>query len=80
VSGVYFWRCHSSDELVGEQADGKLSDRFFGMRLQSDQSAVTAEAVRQRRTIYSNSVRSNSFPAAFEFDARFTSGGPADGL
>ncbi len=70
VSGVYFWRCQSADELVGEQADGKFSDRFFGMRLQSDQSAVTAEAVRQRRTIFANGVRSNSFPAALEFEAR----------
>jgi two-component system NtrC family sensor kinase len=70
VSGVYFWRCQPSDELVGEQADGKLSDRFFGMRLQPDQSAVTAEAVRQRRTIFSSNVRSKTFPAALEFEAR----------
>ena len=70
VSGVYFWRCQSADELVGEQADGKLSDRFFGMRLESNQSAVTAEAVRQRRTIFANGVRSQVFPAAFEFEAR----------
>jgi two-component system NtrC family sensor kinase len=70
VSGVYFWRCQSADELVGEQADGKLSDRFFGMRLLSDQSAVTAEAVRQRRTIFANGVRSQAFSAAFEFEAR----------
>jgi len=33
VSGVYFWRRLSGDELVGEQADGKLADRFIGLRL-----------------------------------------------
>ncbi len=70
VSGAYFWRCHAGDELVGEQADGKLSERFVGIRLRPDQSAVTAEAVRQRRTIFANRVRSKTFPAAMEFDAR----------
>ena len=42
VSGVYFWRCHSADELVGEQAYGKMSDRFTGLRMRADDSAVTA--------------------------------------
>ena len=69
VSGVYFWRCHFADELVGEQADGKLAERFVGIRLRPDQSAVTAEAVRQRRTIFANRVHSAPFPAA-EFEAR----------
>ncbi len=70
VSGAYFWRCHFADELVGEQADGKLADRFVGIRLRPDQSAVTAEAVRQRRTIFANHVKSATFPAATEFEAR----------
>ena len=70
VSGVYFWRCHFADELVGEQADGKLAERFVGMRLRPDQSTVTAEAVRQRRTIFANHVQSVTFPAALEFEAR----------
>ncbi|MGA2103652.1 MAG: GAF domain-containing protein, partial [Candidatus Sulfotelmatobacter sp.] len=70
VSGVYFWRCQAGDELVGEQADGKLMERFAGMRLRPDQSAVTADAVRQRRTIFANHVHSKTFPAAAEFDAR----------
>jgi PAS domain S-box-containing protein len=69
VSGVYFWRCHFADELVGEQADGKLAERFVGMRLRPDQSAVTAEAVRQRRTIFANHVKSVAFPAAAEYGA-----------
>ena len=70
VSGVYFWRCDFADELVGEQADGKLAEAFIGIRLRPDQSAVTAEAVRQRRTIFANHVKSAAFPAATEFEAR----------
>jgi len=70
VSGVYFWRCQFADELVGEHADGKLAERFIGMRLRPEQSAVTAEAVRQRRTIFANHVKSSAFPAAVEFEAR----------
>ena len=69
VSGVYFWRCHLADELVGEQADGKLSERFAGLRLNPDQSAVTAEAVRQRRTIFANHADSAAFAVAQEFGA-----------
>ena len=70
LSGVYYWRCHFADELVGEQADGKLAERFVGVRLRPDQSAVTAEAVRQRRTIFANHVKSSAFPVAVEFEAR----------
>jgi PAS domain S-box-containing protein len=70
VSGVYFWRCQPGAELVGEQGDGKLTQRFTGIRLRFDQSAVTADAVRQKRTMFVNHVKSRSFPAAAEFDAR----------
>jgi PAS domain S-box-containing protein len=70
VSGVYVWHCAAGDELVGAQADGKLTERFKGLRIRPDQSSVTAEAVRQRRTIFANHVRSRNFPAAAEFDAR----------
>jgi PAS domain S-box-containing protein len=71
VSGVYFWRHRSGDELVGEQADGKLAERFIGLRLLPSQSAVTADAVRNRRTIFINEVVSSpSFPAAQQFEAR----------
>ncbi len=69
-TGVYFWRRHAGDELVGEQADGKLAGRFIGLRLLPRQSAVTAEAVRSRRTIFANRVSSAAFPAAREFEAR----------
>ena len=70
VSGVYFWRCQAGDELVGEQADGKLAERFIGLRLRPAESTVTAEAVRQRRTVFANQVQSTVFPAAREFEAR----------
>jgi PAS domain S-box-containing protein len=71
VSGVYFWRRHPGDELIGEQADGKLAERFVGLRLLPQQSAVTAEAVRARRTIFVNQVQSSpTFPAARQFEAR----------
>src|ERR1017187_9964095 len=70
ASGVYFWRRHAGDELVGEQADGKLAERFIGLRLLPQQSAVTAEAVRSRRTIFANQVQSAAVPALQEFGAR----------
>jgi len=70
VSGVYFWRCQSEDELVGEQADGKLAAHFVGTSIRPEQSSVTAEAVRQRRTIFANRVHSVTFPSASEFGAR----------
>ncbi len=68
-SGVYFWRRHAGDELVGEQADGKLTERFIGLRLVPQQSAVTAAVIRSRRTTFVNHVSSALFPAALEFDA-----------
>jgi two-component system NtrC family sensor kinase len=71
VSGVYFWRRHAGDELIGEQADGKLAERFVGIRLLPHQSAVTADAVRTRRTIFVNRVEASpTFPAARQFEAR----------
>jgi PAS domain S-box-containing protein len=71
VSGVYFWRHHVGGELIGEQADGKLAQRFIGLRLLPSQSAVTAEAVKRRQTIFINLVESSpTFPAAREFEAR----------
>jgi PAS domain S-box-containing protein len=71
VSGVYFWRRHSGDELVGEQADGKLAERFVGIRLLPQQSAVTSEAVRGRRTIFVNHLQASpTVPALLQFEAR----------
>jgi PAS domain S-box-containing protein len=69
VSGVYFWRSLSADELVGEQAYGKMSDRFPGLRMRAEESAVASEAVRQRRTVVVNQLNAAAFPAAMEFEA-----------
>jgi PAS domain S-box-containing protein len=70
ASGVYFWRRHAGDELVGEQADGKLAERFIGIRLLFQDNANTAEAVRKRRTIFVNQVQlSHSNPALQQFGA-----------
>jgi PAS domain S-box-containing protein len=60
---------------VGEQADGKLAERFIGLRLLPQQSAVTADAVRSRRTTFANHVQS-SVPALQEFGARSLMGAP----
>jgi PAS domain S-box-containing protein len=71
VSGVYFWRRQAGDELVGEQAEGKLADRFIGLRLLPQQNAVTAEAVRTRRTIFVDQMESSQTVAALhQFGAR----------
>jgi two-component system NtrC family sensor kinase len=70
VTGVYFWRRHPGDELVGEQAEGKLVEGFIGLRLLPQHSAVTANAVRSRRTIVVNRVQSTIFPLARQFNAR----------
>ena len=71
VSGVYFWGHRAGDELIGEQADGKLAESFIGLRLLPSQSAVTADAVRSRRTIFINEVKASpTFPAAQLFEAR----------
>jgi two-component system NtrC family sensor kinase len=70
VSGVYFWRCQAGDELLGEQADGKMAERFVGLRLRPEQSTVTSEAVRQRRTIFANRVNTAAFDLAREFGGR----------
>jgi len=76
VSGVYYWKCHAGDELVGEQASGKMADTFVGLHLPPDQSTVTAEAVRQRRTIFANHVDPAQFPLAKDFGARSVMAAP----
>jgi PAS domain S-box-containing protein len=71
VSGVYFWRRHAGNELVGEHADGKLAENFIGIRLLFQDNANTAEAVRQRRTIFVNGLQlGQSHPALRQFGAR----------
>ena len=69
-TGVYFWRRQAGDELIGEQADGKLAERFPGLRLLPQQSAVTADAVRSRRAIFVNHAQPAAILALQEFGAR----------
>jgi PAS domain S-box-containing protein len=70
VSGVYFWRSLPGDELLGDLAEGKMADVFPGRRLLPENSALTAEAVRHRRTMFLNNVDSETYPAAAQFGAR----------
>ena len=70
VSGVYFWRRESEDQLVGEEADGKMAEHFQGLRLQQHESAVTMEAVRRRRAVFVNHLDATKYTAASEFGAR----------
>jgi len=50
--------------------EGKLAERFIGLRLLPQQSAVTADAVRSRHTTLANHVQSVSVPALQEFAPR----------
>ncbi|HET7440935.1 MAG TPA: PAS domain S-box protein [Terriglobales bacterium] len=70
VGGTYFWRCLSPDQLIGAEADGLMADHFRGTRLKANQSAVAAEAVRSRRTVYNNHVDPQRYPMAGEYQAR----------
>ena len=70
VSGTYFWRCLSSEELIGAEADGLMAEQFRGSRLKASQSAVAADAVRLRRTVFVNQVDPQRYPMAGEYRAR----------
>jgi len=69
LEGVYFWRCTSSEEFVGAEADGFMADDFRSRRLRPQQSAVAAEAIRQRKTVFVNRPDPNRYPMAAEFHA-----------
>jgi PAS domain S-box-containing protein len=60
VSGVSFWRCSFAGELVAELGDGELSLRLIGKRIRLEQSPVSSEAIRQRRTIFANRLQSET--------------------
>ncbi len=65
VEGVHLWRSESADELVWEQGDGARAERFLGKRVPSGESKLMAEAVRERRIVFSNQVPSDSAEAEF---------------
>src|SRR6202521_1378663 len=70
VSGDYFGRRESEDQLVGEEADGKMAEHFQGLRLKQHESAVTMEAVRRRRAVFVNQLDATKYSSASEFGAR----------
>jgi len=70
VDGAYFWRCDSPEELVGAEADGLLADDFRGRRLKTRESAVAADAIRQRKTLYVSDPLPGRYPVAAEFRAK----------
>jgi two-component system NtrC family sensor kinase len=70
VSGVYFWRAISADELIGQEADGVHAERFRGLRLKASESAAAAESIQVRKTIFVNRLEAGRFRCAAEFGAR----------
>src|SRR5437016_4606362 len=52
VDGTYFWKIVSRDEMVGTDADGHMAESFPGLRMQAGESAVAAESVRRRHTVF----------------------------
>ncbi len=69
ASGVYLWRTVAG-ELIGAEADGHLAEQFRGLRLRPDESAVAADAIRQRRAVYVNHLEGDRYPIAARFQAR----------
>ena len=70
VDGAYFWRCDSPEELVGAEADGLMAADFPGRRLKTRESAVAAESIRQRKTLYLSDPLPGPYPMAAEFRAK----------
>jgi PAS domain S-box-containing protein len=70
ASGAYFWRCQPGNEMVGELGDGDLAKSFIGTRLLSRHSAITADAVRQRRAVFANGLRAGADPLVTQLGAR----------
>jgi PAS domain S-box-containing protein len=70
VDGVYFWRSAANDELIGTEADGHMAAEFPGMRLKAKESAVAADAVQSRQTVYVNELDASSYPKAADFGAQ----------
>ena len=73
LASVGFWRCLPDDGqggMIGEHAVGSFADRLIHLRLRKEQSPVIAEAVRQRRTIFSNQLDCMSEPYAADLGGR----------
>src|SRR5581483_8941844 len=70
VDGSYFWRVLAKDELVGVAAEGHMAEGFPGTALKADESAVAAESVRRRRTLYVNQPDPSRYPLAGQYQAQ----------
>jgi len=70
VDGAYFWRFEAPGELIGAEADGLMAEGFRGRHLKASESAVAAEAIRQRKTVYVNRVDPSHYRMAAEFHAQ----------
>jgi len=70
ADGAYFWQAGPDGELIGAQAEGLLEDRFRGIRMKTDESAVASDAFRHRRTFYVNHVDPDRYPLAAQFRAK----------
>jgi len=75
LSSVGFWRCLPEDgenavPMTGEHAVGSSADHILQRRLRKEQSPVINEAVRQRRTIFTNQLDSMSEPFAADLGVR----------
>ncbi len=69
VDGAYFWRLISPEELIGAEADGLMAEGFPGRRLKARESAVAADAIQQRKTVYVSCPDPVLYPMANEFHA-----------
>src|SRR5580658_3992400 len=75
LSSVGFWRClpeagENAVPMTGEHAVGSSADHILQRRLRKEQSPVINEAVRQRRTIFTNQLDSMSEPFAADLGVR----------
>jgi len=70
TDGAYFWQAGPDGELIGSQADGLMNERFRGLRMKTDESAVASDACRHRKTFYVNHVDPERYPLAAQFHAK----------
>ena len=70
VSGSYVWHLVGQDQLQGAEADGWMAERFRNARLKAHESAVTNEAIRQKRAVFINGLNTARYPIAAEYNAK----------
>jgi len=70
VSGAYIWHFFPPDQLIAEEADGWMADQFRNVRLKTTQSAIVVETIQKRKPILVNSVDTDRYPMAREFQIR----------